>query len=90
MASEIVSEIAHLAHHDDIGIFTQRAAQRRAERARMRVHFALRDVATFWFENVFDRIFERDDVFASLDVHLLDQRRERRRFSAAHRTGNEN
>ena len=56
----------------------------------MRVHFALRDVATLRFENVFDRVFERDDVLASLDVHLLDQRRQRRGFSAADRTGDEN
>ena len=83
-------QIAHFADHDDIGIFTQRAAQRRAERARVRVHFALRDVATFRLEDVFDRIFQRDDVFATFDVYLFDERSERRRFAAADRTGDEN
>ena len=82
-------QIAHLADHDHIGIFPERSAQRRAEGARVGVHFALCDMAAFWFENIFDRVLERDDVFAPLDVHLLDQRRERGRFAAAHGTGHE-
>ena len=83
-------EVAHFAHHDDIGIFAERAAQRRAERSRVRVHFALGDVATLRLEDIFDRIFERDDVFATFDIYLLDERRQRGRFAAADRTGDEN
>ena len=83
-------QIAHFADHDDIGILAERAAQRRCERAGMRVHFALGDVATFWFQHILDRIFEGDDVLAPLDVRLLDQSRERGRFSTADRAGDEN
>ena len=55
----------------------------------MRVHFALGDVATLRLEDVFDRILQRDDVLAPLQVHLLDERGQRGRFSAADRTGDE-
>ena len=89
MASEIVSRSRISPTMMTSGIFAQRAAQRRAERSRVRVHFALRDVAAFRLENVFDRVFERDDVLAPLDIHLLDQRRQRGRFSAADRAGHE-
>ena len=55
----------------------------------MRVHFALRDVATFRLQNVFDRIFERDDVLAALQIHLLNQCSQRGRFAAADRAGHQ-
>ena len=61
-------QVAHFTDHDHIRIFTERAAQRRAERARVRVHFALGDVATFRLEDVFDRIFQRDDVIAPFEL----------------------
>ena len=89
MASEIGLQVAHFADHDDIGIFAQRAAQGRAERLRVRVHFALGDVATLRLEDVFDRILQRDDVLVALDVHLLDERGQRGRFAAADRAGDE-
>ena len=56
----------------------------------MRVHLALGDVTTFRLENVFDRIFEGDDVFAPLEIHLFDQRRQGRRLPAPDRAGHEN
>ena len=83
-------EVAHFADHDDIGIFAQRAAQCRAERTRVRVHFALGDVAAFRLEDILDRIFQRDDMLAPFDIYLLDERGERGRFAAANRAGNEN
>ncbi len=55
-------QIAHLPDHDDIRVFAQRGPERGGERKRVRMHFALRDVTAFRFENVFDRIFQRDDV----------------------------
>ncbi len=55
-------QIAHFTDHDDIGIFAQRAAQGRAEGLRVRVDFALGDVAVLRLDDVFDRILERDDV----------------------------
>src|SRR3954462_10860233 len=56
----------------------------------MRVHFALRDVTAFRSEDVFDWVLQRDDVFAPLDIHLLDQRGQCCRFPTADRTGHEN
>ena len=68
---------------------SSRSAPRKAalNETRVRVHFTLRDVAAFRLEDVFDRVLERDDVLAPLEVHLLDQRGERGRFAAADRTG---
>ena len=56
----------------------------------MRMDLALRDVATLRFEDVFDRIFQGDDMLASLEINLLNQRRERGRLPAADRAGDEN
>ncbi len=38
-------QVAHFPDHDDVRIFAQRAAQRGGEGLRVRVHFALGDVA---------------------------------------------
>src|SRR3954464_12385892 len=56
----------------------------------MSLHLALGDVAAFRFKNVFDRVFESDDVFAAFEVHLLDESRERGRFAGADGTCDEN
>ena len=82
-------EVAHFAHHDDVGIFPQRTAQSGGERFRVGVHFALGDVATLRLEDVFDRVLESDDVLAPLDVYLLDERGQSGRFAAADRAGDE-
>ncbi len=45
------------------------------------MHFALRNVTPFRFEDVFDWVLERDDVLVALEVHLLDERGQRGRVS---------
>ena len=82
-------QIAHLADHDHVRIFAERATQSGCERARVRVHFALRDVTTFRLQDVFNRIFQRDDVFAPLQIHLLDKRGQGGGFAAPHRAGHQ-
>ncbi len=79
-------QVAHLAYHNHVRIFAQCPAQGRAEGARVRKHFALRNVAIFRLENVFDRVLKRDDMLAPLHIYLLDHRRQRRRFATANRT----
>ena len=83
-------QIAHLTDHDYVRIFPQCAAQCGRERARMRVHLALGDVAGLGHQNVFDRVFEGDDVLVALRVYLIYQCRQRCRLAAADRAGHEN
>src|SRR5436190_9565566 len=80
-------EIAHLAYHDYVRIFPERSPQGRAERTRVGLDLPLCDVATVRFEDVFNRIFQGDYMLVSLEINLLDQRRERCRFSAPNRAG---
>ena len=76
MASEIGLEVAHFAHHDDVGIFAERTAQSGAERFGVGVNLALGDVATLGLEDVFDRVLESNNMLAPLDIYLLDERGE--------------
>src|SRR5438477_13084742 len=55
----------------------------------MGMDFALRDVTALRREDVFNRIFQRNDVFPSLDVDLLNQGGQGCRFSTSNRSGNE-
>ena len=55
-------QVAHFTDHDDVRIFTQRAAQGGGEGLGVRVHFALGDVAALRLDDVLDRILQRDDV----------------------------
>src|SRR5207247_8552007 len=55
----------------------------------MGMDFALRDVTALRLEDVFNRIFQRNDVFTSLDVDLLNQGGQGCRFSTSNRSGNE-
>ena len=82
-------QIAHLAHHDHIGILTQRRTQGRGERPGVSVRLALGDVTTLRFEDVFNGILQCNDVFAPFEIHLLHQRGQGRRFSTSDRPGNE-
>ena len=53
------------------------------------MHFALGDVTALRFENVFNGILQGDDVLASLEIDLLDQSGQRRRFSTPDRSRDE-
>src|SRR5437762_8528931 len=55
----------------------------------MCMEFALRYVTTLRSEDVFNRMFLRNDVFPSLDVDLLSQGGQGCRFSTSNRSGNE-
>ena len=82
-------EVAHFADHDDIGVFTERAAQRRAEGVGVGVDLALGDVAALGLEDVLDGVLERDDVVVPGAVDLLDQRGQRGGLARADGAGDE-
>ena len=82
-------EVAHFTDENDVGIFTQRAAQRRGKRFRVQADFAMIDQAALALVHEFDRIFDRDDVILPDLVRVVDDRRQRRGFSASRRSGDE-
>jgi len=69
-----------------------RARHRRALRERRRVgaDLTLADERALRVERILDRVFDRDDVTPTREIDLLDQRRQRRRFTRARRTTDEN
>ena len=82
-------EVAHLADQDDVGVFTERGAQRVGEALGVAVHLALVDEAALVLVHELDRILDREDVVLPLLVDLVDHRRQRRRLAAAGRAGDE-
>src|SRR5690606_9386227 len=83
-------EIAQLADADDVGIFAQGAPKGPGEGGGVTPDLALVDDAAFRVVDVFDRIFDREDVVAPLLVEDVDQCREGGGFSAAGRAGEQN
>src|ERR1041385_3529371 len=55
----------------------------------MAVHFALVDHAALVLVDELDRILDRNDVVAAGAIHIVDHRRERRRFAGAGGAGDE-
>ena len=56
---------------------------------RVKADFALFNHGLIVFKDVFDRVFERDDVFFEIGVDVFDHRRERRGFAGTGRTGHQ-
>ena len=54
--------VAHLAHEHDVGVFTQRRAQRPVERLGVDADLALVHDRPLVLVQVLDRVFDRDDV----------------------------
>ena len=59
-------QIAHFPDHDHVGVFPQRAAQGAGEGFGVDVDLPLVDVASLGFDDVFDRVFQRDDVIVAV------------------------
>ena len=70
-------EVAHFTDHDDVGVFAKGASESGCEASGMGVDFALGDVALVGFDDVFDGVFEGDDVIFSGAVYLVDESGER-------------
>ena len=67
-------QVAHFADQHDVGIFTERGAQRVRETVGVAVNLALVDQAALVLMDVFDRILDGEDVAVTLDVDLVDHR----------------
>ena len=74
--------VAHLSHHDDVGILTQRAFQSALEGHRIKRDFTLFDHALILAEHEFDRIFQRDNMTAKVRVDVLQHGGHRGGFAA--------
>ena len=82
-------EVAHFADEDDVRIFTESGAERAREALRVGVQFALVDEAPLVRVEIFDRVFDRQDVGRARLIDPIDHRGQRRRLAAAGRTGDE-
>jgi len=54
--------VAHFADHDDIGVLAHDVDERPLETQRVEPDLALFNNRLFVLENVFDRVFQRNDV----------------------------
>ena len=78
-----------LAHHDHVGVLTQRVHERRLRARCVGAHLALVDHRVLVGVQHLDRIFDRDDVALPRGVHVVDHRRERRGLPGTGETGDE-
>ncbi len=81
--------VAELADQDHVGVLAQTAAQGLGERGGVEPDLTLVDDAAVVGMDDLDRVFDRDDVLAARAVHVVDDRRERRRLSRAGGAGDE-
>ena len=81
---------AHFTDHQNVRILAQRVQQRLLKTRGIPADFALPDIGAARTKGVFDGAFHRDDVPRFRQVDFLDQRRQRRRFSAAGRSAHQN
>ena len=79
-------EVAHLTDEHDVGVLTQRAAQRPVERLGVEADLALVHDRALVVVQVLDRVLDRDDVARPRAVHRVDQRRHARRLPGAGRS----
>ena len=63
---------AHLADHDHIGRLPQHIFQRDFERLGIDADFALRDDTAFVLMNIFDGVFDRDNVPFRVAIAMAD------------------
>jgi len=73
-------EVPHFADQDHVGVFAERAAERRRERQRVRTDLPLVDVALPVLMDELDRVLDRDDVVFAEAVHMVHHGRERGRL----------
>lgn len=75
--------IAHLSDDEDIWIFTHSISHRLIERCDMFSDLLLMDEAFFISNDVFDRIFDDDDMFVRVFIEIVDHSHQSRRLSAS-------
>ena len=83
----MVSGVAHLAHEDHVGVFTQCRTQGVGEAVGVLVQLALVDEGFFTLVDELDRVFDGEDVCGLGFVDVVDHRRQRGRFTGTCRAG---
>src|SRR5580704_1017454 len=83
-------QVAHFADQHDVGVLTQSSAQRGGERRGVDFDFALVDETLFVAVQIFDRVFDGDDVLGAQRVDAVDHRGECGRFTGTSGAGGEN
>src|SRR5215831_20654099 len=59
-------QIPHLAYQNDVRVLAKGGPQRGSKGMRIRIHLALVHYASLMAVQVFDGVFDRDDVFVAL------------------------
>src|SRR3984957_10279390 len=83
-------QVAHFADQNDVRVLTQSSAQRGGERRGVDFDFALVDETLFVAVQIFDRVFDGDDVLGAQRVDAVDHRGECGRFTGTSGAGGEN
>ena len=82
-------EVAHFAEQDDVGVFTQGAAQTVGEAAHVGADLALVDHRHLVVVQVLDGVLDGEDVHRLGLVDAVDHRRQRRALARAGRAHDE-
>ena len=74
--------VPHLANQDDVGILPQGGAQRPREGGGVLAHLPLMDQRPAVPVDIFDRVFDRQDMDSSVFIDVTEHRREGGGFAA--------
>ena len=83
-------EVPNLADEQDVRVLSEHAPQRLAKAVGVGSDFALVDAALDVAVQELDGVFDRDDVRVPVLIDVVEHRRERRRFSGARDSSDEN
>ncbi len=83
-------KVTHLTNQNDIGILSQRAFKRNGEAVGIEPDLTLIDDALAVAVQIFDRVFDGDDMFGALTVDVVEHCRQGGRFSGACCAGYQN
>src|SRR6202050_404749 len=83
-------QVAHFADEDDVRVLAKCSAQRGVEGRSVHFHFALIDKTLFIAVQIFDRVFDGDDVLGAQRIDAINHRGERGGFAGTGGAGGEN
>src|SRR3984885_11129334 len=83
-------KVAHFADQDHVWVLAKCGAQRGGERCGVHFDFALVDETFFIAVQIFDRVFDGDDVLGAQRIDAVNHGGERGGFSGTSGTGGEN
>jgi len=89
MAAEKTDVIPHFADHDDVRVLAQNVPERMMERNRVQADLPLFNHRLIVFKNVFNRVFQRNDMLFEITVNVFNHGRERGGFAATGGSGHQ-